>query len=451
MTTPVATFRKHSSTGVDWASGLLGIGLGLTLALQATTMRKSDISTVYAVVASVSRLAALTGTFFAVVGIFLISRIPWVERGVGHDRLVTWHRKLGPWSLYLMGAHVLFITVSSAGNNHTMLAVELWRIISTYEWMWAALVGFILMITAGVTSYKKARAKMSYETWWVVHTSTYIAVAASFLHQIENGQMFVSHPLNRFYWISLYVLMAMALIVYRFGIPIWRSLRLNLVVDKVVVEGPGVISVIMKGRNLQSLAAEGGQFFSWRFLAKGHALMAHPYSLSAAPTEHYLRVTVKDLGDHSRSVAFLKRGTRVFVEGPYGAFTAGRATRPHIVLIGGGVGITPIRALMDEFKNGVQLDVIYRASREEDLVLKSELDYLVANSLGLTRVHYLVGSRREHPMNAAALKALVPRVADSDIYICGPGPLVETVKQAVADLGVPKNRFHDEAFAFHSE
>ena len=162
-------------------------------------------------------------------------------------------------------------------------------------------------------------------------------------------------------------------------------------------------------------------------------------------------MTVKDLGDHSRSVAFLKSGTRVFVEGPYGAFTAGRATRPHVVMVGGGVGITPIRAMMDEFKNGVQLDVIYRASREEDLVLKSELDYFVANSGGLTRVHYLVGSRREHPMDAAALKALVPRIADSDIYICGPGPLVETVKEAAADLGVPKNRFHDEAFAFHSE
>ena len=78
-----ATFRKYSSAGVDWASWFLGIGLGLTLALQVTTMRKSDISSVYAVVASVSRLAALTGTFFAVVGIFLIARIPWVERGVG--------------------------------------------------------------------------------------------------------------------------------------------------------------------------------------------------------------------------------------------------------------------------------------------------------------------------------------------------------------------------------
>jgi ferredoxin-NADP reductase len=179
--------------------------------------------------------------------------------------------------------------------------------------------------------------------------------------------------------------------------------------------------------------------------------MSHPYSLSAAPTEHYLRITVKDLGDHSRSVAYLKKGTRVFVEGPYGAFTAGRATTKHIVLVGGGVGITPVRALLDEFKNGVEIDLLYRASREEDLVLRDELDYLAAHSDGTIRVHYLVGSRREHPMDAKALKKLVPRISDSDIYICGPGPLVETVKEAAEDLGVPKNRFHEEAFAFHSE
>jgi predicted ferric reductase len=317
--------------------------------------------------------------------------------------------------------------------------------------MWPALAGFILMVMAGVTSYKKARAKMSYETWWIIHIYTYVAIAASFMHQILNGQMFVNHPLNRFYWTTLYVLMAASIIVYRFGIPIVRSLRHNLVVEKVVIEGPGIISIIMKGRKLHKLAAEGGQFFSWRFLTRGHALMSHPYSLSAAPTESHLRITVKDLGDHSRSVAFLKPGTRVFVEGPYGAFTAGRATMKHIVLIGGGVGITPVRALLDEFKNGVQIDLIYRVSREEEVVLREEIDFLQKNSGGTIRVHYLVGSRREHPMDAKTLQKLVPRIADSDIYICGPGPLVETVKAAAADLGVPKNRFHDEAFAFHSE
>jgi predicted ferric reductase len=448
MKSTVATFRKYSSAGVDWASTFLGIGLGLTLALQVTTMRWSDISTPYAAIATVSRVAALTGTYFAIVGIFLVSRIPWVERGVGHDRLVTWHRKLGPWSLYLIGAHVFFIVLSFAGQDNLPIAVEMWRMLNSFDWMWLALAGFVLMVMAGVTSYKKARAKMSYETWWIVHIYTYFAIAASFMHQVLNGQMFVNHPLNRFYWTALYITLAASVLTFRFGIPTWRSLRHNLVVEKVVVEGPGIISIIMKGRKLHKLEAEGGQFFSWRFMTRGHALMSHPYSLSAAPTENHLRITVKDLGDHSRSVAFIKPGTRVFVEGPYGAFTAGRATMKHIVLVGGGVGITPVRALLDEFKNGVQIDLIYRISRAEDVVLREELDYIQENSGGTVRVHYLAGSRSEHPMDAEALEALVPRIADSDIYICGPAPLVESVKAAAVELGVPKNRFHDESFSY---
>ena len=446
-----STFRKFSAVGTDWAALITGGGLGLTLALSATTVRQSDFAGVYSTEQSVSRICALVGTYFAIVGIFLVARIPWVERGVGHDRLVTWHRKLGPYSLFLISFHVLFVLIGYAGQDNIPLYSEMWQLLTTFDWMWFALAGFVLMIMAGVTSYKKARAKMSYETWWIIHVYTYLAIAASFMHQILNGQMFIGHPLNRAYWSALYIFMGLSIVIWRIGIPLVRSMRHNLKVEKIVVEGPGVVSVIMRGRNLHKLAAEGGQFFGWRFFARGHFLMSHPYSLSAAPTEHFLRITVKDLGDHSRSLALLKRNTRVFVEGPYGAFTAGRSTRPHIVLIGGGVGITPVRALMDEFKDGVELDLIYRASRQEDLVLREELDYLAYNSGGTIRIHYLVGSRKDHPMDSRSLKSLVPRIADSDIYICGPGPLVETVRQAVQDLGVPKNRFHDEAFAFHSE
>ncbi len=450
MTQPTRIY-KHSAAGTDWAALLLGAGLGLTLALQMTTVRGSDFESFYAVVATVSRLLALIGTYFAIVGIFLVARIPWVERGVGHDRLVTWHRKLGPWSLYAIGLHVFLIVLSFAGQDGIPLYKEMWTFLTTFEWMWFALVGFLLMVMAGVTSYKKARAKMSYETWWLVHILTYGAVAASFMHQVINGQMFIGHPLNRAYWTGLYVAMAAAILYWRFWVPLFRSLKVNLKVEKVVIEGPGVVSVIMRGRNLDSLGAVGGQFFGWRFLSKSHALMSHPYSLSAAPTKNHLRITVKDLGDHSRTLAFLKPGTRVFVEGPYGAFTAGRSTSPHVVLVGGGVGITPVRALMDEFNGGAQIDVIFRASREEDLVLKAEMDYLAERSGGSMRIHYLVGSRKNHPMDARSLKALVPQFADSDIYMCGPEPLCSAVRKAAEDLGVPKNRIHDEAFAFHKE
>jgi len=317
-----------------------------------------------------------------------------------------------------------------------------------YPWMLPATVAFIFFAAAGITSYKKARAKMSYETWWTIHLYTYLAIALSFMHQVLTGPMFIGHPLNKAYWTGLYLAAAAVIILWRFVIPWVRSLRHNLRVEQVVVEGPGVVSIIMKGRGLDRLGAQGGQFFSWRFIAPGQWWISHPYSLSAAPTKHHMRVTVKALGDASTDVINLKPGTRVFFEGPYGTFVASKATRGHVTLIGGGVGITPLRALMEEFDPTMDIDVLFRASVEEDLVLRRELDAL-ADSRG-ARVHYLVGSRKIHPMNAKYIMKFVPAFRDSDVYVCGPTPLVEAVREAAESCGIPKNRFHDEAFEFHA-
>ena len=447
--TEKVTFGRVSLAGISWAAWIAGIGMGLTIAMQVSTLQMRDIESVYGVVITLSRLAALVGTYLSVIGIFLIARIPAVEKSIGHDQLVIWHRNLGPWSLYLIGAHFFLVVVGYAGQDQLSLAREIWRMLQDFAWMWWALAGFVLMIQAGITSYKKARAKYSYETWWILHVLTYGAVASAFMHQIQNGQMFIEHPLNRAYWIGLYVLMAFAVVWCRFLVPVVRSLRHDLRVERVIEESPGVYSVIMKGRNLAKLGAEGGQFFEWRFVSKSHFLVAHPYSLSAAPTSRYLRITVKGLGDHSRSLATIKSGTRVLIEGPYGAFRAGQAKRKRVVLVGGGIGVTPVRALLDEFKNSVHIDFIYRVSRAEDLALKAELDQIAADSGGFTRVHYMVGSRREHPMDAAHLLSVVPTVRESDIYICGPKALVAAVVEAADDLGISPDRVHHEEFEFH--
>jgi len=314
--------------------------------------------------------------------------------------------------------------------------------------MLPATVAFVFFALAGVTSYKKARAKMSYETWWTIHLYTYLAIALSFMHQVLNGPIFVGHFFYKLYWTFLYVAAAATIVLWRVIIPTARSLRHNLKVEQVVAEGPGVVSIIMRGRKLDELSAQGGQFFGWRFMTKGHWWMSHPYSLSAAPTDHYMRVTVKELGDHSGGVKDLKPGTRVIFEGPYGTFVAAKSTRGHVVLIGGGVGITPLRALMEEIDPSKEVDVIFRASREEDLVLRHELDAL-ADHIG-ARVHYLVGPRTVHPMTAKYIMQYVPSFRDSDVYVCGPTPLVEAVRDAAESAGIPKNRFHDEAFEFHA-
>ena len=432
----------------DWASLVLGLGLGLTAAIFIETTTHSDWNGVYAIITSLSRIAALSGSYFALVGLVLVSRISWVERSVGHDRLVIWHRKLGPYSLYLITFHVLLVLLGYAGNDRLRIGVELWHLITKWPWMLPATVAFVFFALAGVTSYKKARAKMSYETWWTIHLYTYLAIALSFMHQVLNGPIFVGHFFYKLYWTFLYVAAAATIVLWRVIIPTAKSLRHNLKVEQVVAEGPGVVSIIMRGRKLNELAAQGGQFFGWRFMTKGHWWMSHPYSLSAAPTDHYMRVTVKELGDHSGGVKDLKPGTRVIFEGPYGTFVAAKSTRGHVVLIGGGVGITPLRALMEEIDPSKEVDVIFRASREEDLVLRHELDAL-ADHIG-ARVHYLVGPRTVHPMTAKYIMQYVPSFRDSDVYVCGPTPLVEAVRDAAESAGIPKNRFHDEAFEFHA-
>ena len=446
----MARSARVDKLGTDWASVLMGLGIGLTVALQLTTMKRADFRDVYQWLDTVARVCALLGTYFALVGILFVARIPWVERGVGHDRLVTWHRKLAPYSLFLIGFHVLLVLIGYAGEEHIALYKESWKLLTQYPWMWGAFLGFVLMVQAGVTSYKKARAKLSYESWWLLHTLTYVAVAAAMMHQISNGPMFLNHPLNKLFWVLLYVAVAFSILVWRIGIPLWKSIRHDLKVDRVIVEAPGVVSVVIRGRALGKLRAQGGQFFNWRFAQKGHFLLQHPYSLSAAPKDKFLRITVKDLGDHSRDLINLKAGTRVFMEGPYGAFTANRATRKHVVLVAGGVGITPIRAIAEEFGDSVRIDILYRVSKESELVLRKELDYMADRSAGSIKVHYLVGSRNQHPMSANYIQKYVPYFADSDVYVCGPEGMVDAVRNAAKQVGVPKNRFHDEAFAFHS-
>jgi predicted ferric reductase len=434
----------------DQAFLITGLGLGFTLTVQITTLTSGDFADPYAIITTISRFFALTGSYLSIIGLLLIARIPWVENALGHDRLVVWHRKAMPYALYMITLHVLLVALGYAGSEGKVIFREMWAMVTTYPWMLPAFVGFILLILAGITSYKSVRSQIKYETWWVIHLYTYIGVALSFMHQILTGGMFIGHPLNRAYWIGLYLAVVFAIVIWRIIIPTARSLRHHLIVSRVANEGPGVFSIYVSGKNLSQLRAQGGQFFNWRFLTKDRWHESHPFSLSAAPTETELRFTVKALGDSTNKIEDITVGTRVIIEGPYGIFTRDMASQfRHVTLIGGGVGITPLRAIIDEVPLSTTIDVIYRARESVDLVLKNELDALVA-SRGI-RVHYLVGSRSEHPINEFSLKKLVPRFADSDLYVCGPESLIADVVSAAQAAGIPKNRVHHEAFVYHAQ
>jgi predicted ferric reductase len=430
----------------DALAALAGLGLGVTLGLVITGETRGSLAAPGGWLIAGGRLAGFTGAYLMLVMVVLIARLPWLERAVGQDRLVRWHRRIGPWPLGLITAHVVLITLGYAQLAKVGALRQLWVFLSSYPDLLAAAVGFCLLVMAGITSIKIARRHLKYETWWFVHLYTYLALALAFAHQITTGGSFVGHPLTRAVWIAIWILTAGVVIVFRVAQPIIRSLRHQLRIAAVCQEAPGVYSVICSGRRLDRLAVSGGQFFKWRFLTKELWWHAHPYSLSALPQPPYLRVTIKGLGDQSSAVAALKPGTRVAIEGPYGAFTQHARQTDRVALIGAGVGITPLRALLEDLPMSVEVSVIIRASTPEDIVHRDEVASLVEQRGG--QFHEVIGSRHHVRLDARALRRLVPDLAGRDLYICGPNAFSESLVVAALKLGVQRDRIHQETFAF---
>jgi ferredoxin-NADP reductase len=237
------------------------------------------------------------------------------------------------------------------------------------------------------------------------------------------------------------------LVVFRLVVPLLQLVRYRLRVAAVIDEGPGIVSLRITGRNLDRLRAEPGQFFLWRFLDLRRAWSAHPFSLSSVPDGDSLRITVKALGDHTARIGDVRPGTRVLAEGPFGVFTeSARRRREKLLLIAGGIGITPIRPMVERMRGDVV--VVYRAVAESDLVFRDELDALAART-GLV-VHYVVGDHRGEGarlLSPEHLRELVPDAATRDVFLCGPPAMTNAIRKNLRAAGVPRSHVHLERFA----
>lgn len=431
---------------MDACAALAGIGFGAVVASVVTNESHGALVAPGGLLTAVGRLAAFTGTYLMLIMVVLVARLPWLERSVGQDQLIRWHRKIAPWAISLIIVHVLTITLGYAQADHSPLIHEIWVLIRSYRDILAAVVGFGLLLLAGITSYRAVRRRLRYETWWAVHLYLYLGLALAFTHQIVTGVSFVGHPLTRALWITVWLATAGMVLVFRIGQPVWRSLKHQLRVVEVRDEGPGVVSVICRGRHLDQLAVSGGQFFQWRFLTRELWWQAHPFSLSALPRPPYLRVTVKATGDFGRQLAGLRPGTPIAIEGPYGAFTHHARTTDGVLLIGAGVGITPLRALLEDLPAQTDVTVVLRASTPAGLVHRDEIAALVRHHGG--RLHELVGPRHRVRLGARHLRHLVPDIVSRDIYVCGPAGFGTELVEIAGKLGVPAGQIHVESFGF---
>jgi predicted ferric reductase len=423
-----------------------GLGFGAVIASVLTSQSRGALAAPGGQLTAVGEMAAFTGTYLILIMLVLVARIPWLERAVGQDQLVRWHRKVAPWAITLITIHVVTTTLGYAQAAGSPIVHELWVLLTSYRDVLAAAAGFGLLLMAGITSYRAVRRHLKYETWWVAHLYLYLGLALAFAHQIVNGISFIGHPLTRALWIAVWIATAGLVLVFRIGQPVWQSQRHRLRVVEVRAEAPGVVSVICQGRHLDRLAVSGGQFFHWRFLTRELWWQAHPFSLSALPRPPYLRVTIKATGDAGEAVARLRPGTLIAIEGPYGTFTHHARTSGGVLLVGAGVGITPLRALLEDLPERTDVVVVVRASTPAGLVHHREIAALVRHHGG--RLHELVGSRHRVKLTPRSLHHLVPDIADRDIYICGPQGFDEQIAAVATTLGAADEQIHVEAFGF---
>jgi len=391
-------------------------------------------------------ILGLLAGYAVVVLVLLMARIRPIERGIGADRLARWHAMGGRYVIGLVSGHALAIVWGYAVTAHASPVSETATLLTNYPDVLMATVAWFLLLGVALVSARAVRRKMSYETWYYLHFYTYLAIALAFSHQFADGAAFTSSLVARFWWSVLYLLVATLVIWYRVWVPARDFARHKLRVAGVRQEGPRTVSIYISGRRLRELAAEPGQFFRWRFLTRDLWWQSHPYSLSAVPSDELMRITVQDVGEHSAALASLRPGTRVIAEGPFGAFIPDRTNR-SVLLLAGGVGITPLRAMFAALSGTVTL--IYRASTWQDVVFQAELD-AIAEARGAT-VHYVVGSRQDlggDPLSPTVLRRLAPGLHRMDVYLCGPPGMTGTAVAALTEAGVPRRRIHFESFEF---
>ncbi|MEU8749791.1 ferredoxin reductase family protein [Streptomyces chartreusis] len=396
-------------------------------------------------VLTVAKFFGLHAALLMLFQLLLVARLPWLDRRIGMDRLTVWHRWVGFTLLWTILTHATLVVLGYATLDDTSMG----KTFVALSGVPASLLGMLaaaIVVVIGVISTRGLRRRLQYEVWHGLHLLLYVALGLAFVHQLQETTTFASSAFATAYWWILWLFAFGSLLTGRLVMPLWRNSYHRFTVAAVVPESDNVVSVYVTGRHLDKLPARAGQFCIWRFPGHHHWWLANPFSLSAAPDGRGLRLTAKAAGSTSAGLRNVPVGSRAYIEGPYGAFTSLHRSRPGALLIAGGVGITPVRAMLEDQTTG-DFVVLYRVRSEADAVLLDEVRHLVALRGG--RLHLLTGRTGENavpPFDPANLYRLVPDITDRDVYVCGPPAMTTAVLGGLRELRVPAGQVHAERF-----
>jgi predicted ferric reductase len=450
-----AAFRRRMQAAdllvaLAWTSVALAVGLFLASGVAATT----PLRTAAGLVTGAGIVAGLAATDLLLVMLVLAARVPLIDRTFGHDKALAAHRRIGKPALSLLHAHAVLLTVGYGMSDRSGPVRETVALLTSGRDMLLAYLALAVLIGVVITSLAAVRRRFAYEAWHVLHLASYVGILIALPHELGQGQVLAHGSVERIYWLALYVVAFGAMAVFRFARPVWISLRHGFRVLAVERVADDVVSIHLGGRDIDRLGAEGGQFAIWRFWSARTWFHAHPVSFSTAPTGSSLRLTVRALGAGTARLAALRPGTFVSVQGPYGLFTDRARTAPYLSVVTAGIGITPVRSLLEDadLRPG-EATVLLRASDARQQYLWEEVVRTVQAAGGVAYTD--TGHRpkgRATWMSATAfargvrITTVFPHLLESDLYVCGPQGWADLVVRDARRAGLPRHRIHLERF-----
>ncbi len=440
-----APSRRHALGSDVWV-----VGLFVTAVTLAFWVRNGGWREVLAGgMGTVGALGGVTGLLagLAALGaVWLTARPALIERRFGLDGLLRAHRWFGIGTVITVVTHGVLDSWAwwAVAPGLTPLGAVLDLLLQ--PWMVAATVAGGLFLIIGLTSWRRIKRRITYETWYFVHLLGYLAVLLGFGHQLVLGSDLSADPVMYWWWVALFVGTFVGVTWSRL-VSLLCPLRQRFYVTAITREGPRTGALHLTGPGLRTLRASAGQFFVVRPLTRDLWWQGHPFSLSVPPNTAGLRFTIKELGDDTPSFLRLPLGTRVLLEGPYGVFTAAAAQGRKVILFGGGVGMAPVRAICEDCRPDQEPVVVARVHSEAELAHRGELEHLLAARNG--RMHVLSGPRTwfaDDPFSAEAIRAAVPDIAERHAFVCGPQALQRAIVSGLRRAGVPSAQIHVETF-----
>lgn len=401
------------------------------------------------ILVGIARLCGLISVNLVLTQFLLIGRIGWIEPSFGHDKLARIHHKVGKYAFYFIILHFCLIIISYSLIGKVNVVEQFLILFNTYPDIPKAFIAFLLFIFIVPISIFIHRLKLKYETWYVIHLMLYVAVLFAYGHQLQVGSDFA----NRFfvyYWYALYGFVLGNFVLFRLGKPLYNFFTQQFWIEKVTPENAEVTSIYINGKNLDKFPRVGGQFMILRFLDSKRWWQAHPFSLSWGSGNKLLRVSVKNSGDFTSEISGVKVGTRILIDGMHGIFTKKLAKRKKVLFLVGGIGITPIRSMIEDMskEGGWDMVLLYSNKSSQDIVFQKELKQFSVKVINVISedTSYKGEAGR---IDKEKIQRLVPDVSKRDVYLCGPGAFMDALIAALKEIGLKDDQIHFEKFSLH--